>query len=157
MKNSIICLIVMCLLTLSFSGCKKSTHTPDPIIPDTTKPTVSITKPTVGQIFIPGNTINFQASFADNDKLGSYDITITKKITGGFILKNVPTPVAWSYTKGSVSFTTGLKTKDITYDILIPLDINGSPLATGDYNFIVTITDAAGNITTTTDLYIKIN
>lgn len=156
MKNSINCLIVMCFLTLVISGCKKSTHTPDPV-PDTIKPAISVSKPTVGQIFIPGNTINFQASFTDNDKLGSYDIAITKKITGGFILKNVPTPVPWSYTKGSVSFPTGLKIKDITYDILIPLDINGSPLAIGDYNFLVTCIDASGNTTTTPDLYITIH
>jgi len=158
MKTAIKHLIFITLLITVVNGCKKGGTTPDPIIPDTTKPSVSITKPTVGQIFIPGNTINFEATFTDNDKLASYDIAITKKIAGGFILKNVPSPVPWSYTKGSVNFPTGLKLKDITYDILIPLDINAAPLSTGDYNFVVTCTDASGNITTTpSNLYIKIN
>lgn len=157
MKKSIQYFVVICLLVSVFSACKKSS-TPAPLpIPDTTKPTISVTKPTVGQVFIPGSTINFQATFTDNDKLGNYDIAITKKIPVGFILKNVPVPVKWSYTKGSVSFPTGSKTKDILYDILIPLDINGSPLEKGDYNFVVTCTDASGNVTTTNDLYIKIN
>ena len=158
MKTAIKYLIVSTLLITVVYGCKKGGTTPEPIIPDTTVPTISVTKPTAGQVFVPGNTITFQASFTDNDKLGSYDIAITKKITSAFILKNVPTPVPWSYTKGSVSFPTGPKTTDITYDIHIPLDINGSPLATGDYNFVVTCTDAAGNITITpSNLYIKIN
>lgn len=145
-------LIIICFLITSLSGCKKnSTPTPDPIIPDTTKPTILITKPNGVDAFVPGNTIIFQATFADNNKLGSYDIAITKVVTGGLILKNVPTPVAWSYTKSATSFTTGVKQQEINLsDITIPLFIGTSPVATGKYNFKVTCIDGSNNSASTT-------
>ena len=157
MKNPIKYIVLIYLFATILSGCKKSS-TPEPIIPDTTKPTITIVKPTAGQIFILGTPITFQATFADNVKLGSYDITITKVITSGFILKNVPTPIAWSYTKGSTNFTSIDKQQEINLnDITIPLLIGTSPVTTGDYNFKVTCADAAGNISIPTTLVIKIN
>ena len=147
----------MCFLTLNFFGCKKSSHTPDPVIPDTTKPTITIVKPTAGQIFIVGTPITFQATFADNVKLGSYDITITKVITTGYILKNVPTAVAWSYTRSTTNFTSEKQQEINLSDINIPLLIGTSPVETGNYNFTVTCIDAAGNTAIPTTIVIKIN
>jgi hypothetical protein len=145
MKNPAKCLILICLLVLNFTNCKKSSNTPDPVIPDTTKPTITIVKPTAGQIFIVGSSITFQATFADNIKLGSYNIAITKVITSGFILKNVPTAVAWSYTKSTTNFTSE-KQQDIDVsDINIPLLIGNSPVLTGKYNFTVNCVDASNN------------
>jgi len=156
MKNAVKYLIINSMLIIMVCGCKKGSTTPDPIIPDTTKPTISITQPTAGKEFVAGNTITFQATFADNVKLKSYDITISKVLATGFILKNVPTPVAWSYVKSATSFTSGVKQQDITLsDIIIPMDISGSPVATGDYNFKVNCIDGSDNSISTT-LVIKI-
>ena len=150
-------LLILTSLTLFLCfGCKKKDTTPV-VIPDTTKPSITITSPTAGQSFIVGNTIAFQASFSDNELLKTYDITINKVITGGFLLKNVPTPVAWSYSKTATNFNTGVKQQSITLnDITIPTLINSSPVATGKYNFKVTCIDGSNNTTETT-IEININ
>ena len=156
MRTATKSLIVISLLITMVYGCKKG-GTPDPVIPDTTKPTISITKPTAGQVFVPGNTITFQATFTDNEKLGSYEIAITKVVASGFILKIVPIYEAWVYTKSFTSFSSGVKQADINFDISIPLlNANNTSIAPGDYNFKVTCVDAAGNIASLTNV-IKIN
>ena len=150
-------LIVISLLTAMFCGCKKGGSTPEPIIPDTTKPTISIVKPTAGQTFVPGNTIAFQATFTDNEKLKSYDIAITKVVASAMVLKNVPVLEAWSYSKASTSFNSGVKQADITYDIPIPLlNANSTSISPGKYNFKVTCIDGADNSISTT-IEININ
>ena len=150
-------LLVFTYLTIFLCvGCKKKDTTPV-VVPDTTKPTITITSPTAGQSFIVGNTIVFQASFSDNELLKTYDIAISKVITVGFILKNVPTPVAWTYTKSATNFNIGVKQQSITLnDITIPTLINSSPVATGKYNLKVTCVDGSNNTAETT-LEININ
>ena len=147
--------LIFTILTLFLCvGCKKKDTTPV-VIPDTTKPIITITSPTAGQSFIVGNTIPFQASFSDNELLKTYEITISKVITGGFILKNVPTPVAWSYAKSATSFNTGVKQQSITLnDITIPTLINSSPVATGKYNLKVTCVDGSNN---SSEIILEIN
>ncbi|MEI6140062.1 MAG: DUF4625 domain-containing protein [Mariniphaga sp.] len=150
-------ILVFSFLTLVLcTGCKKKDTTPV-VVPDTTKPIITITSPTAGQTFIVGNTIPFQASFSDNELLKTYEITISKVITSGYILKNVPTPVAWSYSKSATSFNTGVKQQPITLsDITIPTMINTSAVATGKYNFKVTCIDGSNN-SSETILEININ
>jgi len=146
MRNAFKFFIVISLLFTTLYGCKKGGTTPEPIIPDTTLPSISITKPTAGQAFVAGNAITFQATFSDNDKIASYEIAINKVIATGLILKNVVTPVNWSFTKSSTSFTSGVKLQEINLtDIIIPMDIGGKPVATGKYNFKVTCLDGSGN------------
>ena len=146
MRNAFKFFIVISLLFTTLYGCKKGGTTPEPIIPDTTLPSISITKPTAGQAFVAGNAITFQATFSDNDKIASYEIAINKVIATGLILKNVVTPVNWSFTKSSTSFTSGVKLQEINLtDIIIPMDIGGKPVATGKYNFKVTCIDGSGN------------
>jgi hypothetical protein len=146
--------ILVGLLVSILSCSKKGNVAP---VPDTTNPTITITQPTAGQVFAVGNTITFQASFADNDKLGSYSITITKVISSGMVLKNVLTPVAWSYSKSATSFTTGVKQQNITLnDITIPLLIGTSPVLTGKYDFNVSCVDGSNNSASTT-IEININ
>ena len=157
MQTSFKYLIVISLLTTMFCSCKKGGSTPEPIIPDTTKPAISIVKPTAGQIFVPGNTIAFQATFTDNEKLKSYDIAITKVVASAMVLKNVPVLEAWSYTKASTSFTSGVKQADITFDIPIPLlNTNSTSISPGKYNFKVTCVDGSDNSISTT-IEININ
>ena len=149
-------LLILISLTIFFCfGCKKKDTTPV-VVPDTTKPVITINSPTAGQSFIVGNTIAFQASFSDNELLKTYDIAINKVITGGFLLKNVPTPVAWSYAQSATNFNTGVKLQSITLNISIPTLINSSPVATGKYNFKVTCIDGSNNTAETT-LEININ
>ena len=52
---------------LIFPNCSKGGSNPPLMVPDTTKPTISITKPSTGQAFTAGNTILLQATFSDNE------------------------------------------------------------------------------------------
>ena len=153
MKTPVNYLIIISLLAIiTFSGCKKGgSPVPEPVVPDTTKPTINITKPTAGQSLTVGSLLAFQATFSDNVQLKSYEIVISKVIAGGLTLKSVPTPVDWSYTKSATSFGTGAKQQEITLgDITIPMDISGKPVSTGKYNFKVTCVDSSNNSTDTT-------
>jgi hypothetical protein len=154
-------LIIIFLTTAIFSSCKKkSSVIAEP--PDTTKPTITITQPTAGQAFVTGNTIAFQATFSDNKELKSYEVTVSKVVTSGMILKIVPLVVPFSYPKSGISFGkgtfgTGVKQQDITLsDIVIPLHTATEIVATGKYNVKVTCTDTANN-TAETILEININ
>jgi len=145
MKTILQYFIISGLLITIVIGCKKGGSQIEPVIPDTIDPMISITQPKVGQSFVPGNTITFQANFYDNVKLGSYAIAITKVVASGCVLKNAPTPVDWSYTVVPTNFNSGVKQQTINLsDIVIPLDISGKPIAKGKYNFKVTCIDAAG-------------
>ena len=138
------------------TGCKKkSSVVPEPVvIPDTTKPTITITQPTAGQAYVTGNTIAFQATFSDNKELKSYEVTVSKVVTSGMILKIVPLVKPFSYTK-SATFGTGVKQQDITLsDIVIPLHTATELVATGKYNVKVTCSDTAGN---TAEVILEIN
>lgn len=135
MKNTIKNLIVICLVISSFYGCKKDKATPDATIP-----TISITKPVASQAYLPGDTVTFMATFSDNEVLKNYEIAITTAVVDG-----------WNYTKASTSFDAGVKQQVITLsDIIIPLSINGKPVAAGKYNMKVTCKDASNNMSETT-------
>lgn len=146
------CLIIACLLVVNFTGCNKGGSTgPDPVIPDTTKPTVVITKPTAAQVFAPGSPIIFEASFSDNVKLKSYEIKVSKVVTGGLIVKNVPLSVSFSYIKDATSFNTDAKKQSITLsDINIPANNPIAIVTPGNYNFEVSCLDASDNKVSTT-------
>jgi len=149
--------IILFLLLISISGCKKSGTTPDPVITDTAKPTISILKPSVGQTFVAGNTIPFQATFNDNKELKSYEIAISKVVTGGSILKNVPTSVPFSYLKSSTNFASGTKQQEVNLgDITIPSNTANAFVTPGKYNFKVICVDGSNN-STETILEININ
>ncbi len=150
-------LLTITLLLLFFLGCKKGSTGPDPIIPDTIKPTITITKPTAAQAFNAGTTIPFEASFSDNVKLQNYEVAISKTPAGGFILKNVPTSLPFSYTKSLTNFNTGVKQQNIILsDIAIPANNTTTITTPGNYNLKVTCFDGSGNKTETI-LVISIN
>jgi hypothetical protein len=123
---------------------KKNTIIAEP--PDTTKPTITIVQPAAGQAFVTGNTTAFQATFSDNKELKSYEVTVSKVVTSGMILKIVPLVKPFSYTKSTTSFGTGVKQQEVTLsDIVIPLHTATELVATGKYNVKVSCTDAANN------------
>ena len=138
------------ILVLTLSGCKNG-GTPDPVIPpDTSKPTITIIKPSAGQSFTNGTAILFQATFTDNEKLKSYDIAISQKVAGGMILKVVPVSTPFSYTKSSAGLSGG-KTQEVSLsDITIPANTATTIVTPGTYNFKVTCVDGADNSASTT-------
>jgi uncharacterized membrane protein len=156
MKISLQQFSVICLILITFAGCKKGTSTAPPVvIPDTTKPTLSIVKPTAAQQFAAGANIPFQVTLTDNEKLKSYDIAVSLKLAGGLILKIVPTSTPFSYTKSATTLGGG-KTQDVTVtDINIPANTATNIVTPGTYNFKVTCVDGSDNSNSTT-LEIKI-
>ena len=150
MKQIIKSTIAFTLFLVIVCSCSKGGGSAPPVvIPDTTKPSITITNPTPGQAFVAGASIPFQASFTDNEALKSYDVTITKKVVGGFVLKVVPTSVPFTYTKSS----TGLsgKSQNVTLsDILIPANTATTIVATGVYSVKVNCTDSSNNTNSTT-------
>lgn len=152
MKISYQLLIITSLLISTLTGCKKGSGAgPDPVIPDTTKPTISVTKPTAGQIFVSGNTIIFEATFNDNIKLKSYEIEVSKVVTSGFILKNVPISEPFGYIKSSTNFNPDVKQQNITLDdIIIPANSPTRIVTPGNYNFKVNCLDSSDNSASTT-------
>ena len=155
MKSTIKYLIVVNLLAGILSGCSKGGSNPPVVVPDTTKPTITITNPVAGTTFSAGSNIPFQATFADNVALQSYSVAVSQKVLGGLALKVVPTSVPFTYTKS----TTGLsgKSQPITLsDINIPANTATTIVTTGVYNLKVTCTDSSNNSANTT-LEITIN
>ena len=144
------------LVIFIVSGCSKGGSNPPVVVPDTTKPTISISKPTANQSFVAGNTIPFQATFSDNEKLKSYEVTVAKKITSGMVLKVVPTSTPFSYTKSTTGLAGG-KSQDISLnDITIPPNTAINIVTPGVYNFNVTCVDGSDN-SNSTILEITIN
>jgi hypothetical protein len=142
------------LFIFTCTGCSKKSGPAPVVTPDTTKPIISATKPTPGQVFTAGNTILFQATFSDNEKLKSYDIAISKKVLGGMVLKVVPTSTPFSYNKSSTSLNGG-KSQDVSLsDITIPANTATNIVTPGTYNFKVTCVDGSDNTTSTTIIFV---
>ncbi len=146
--------IVFSLLIITLFGCSKDSGTTPVVIPDTTKPTISISKPSAGQVFTSGIAvvnIPFEATFADNVNLKSYSVAISKKIVGGMILKIVPTSVPFAYTKSTTSLNSGVKSQVVTLsDINLPANTANQIVTTGVYNLTVTCNDGSDNLASTT-------
>ena len=147
MNSLIKYLKIFSFLVIAIWGCKKgASSTADPIVPDTTKPTITIVKPTAGQSFVPGNSILFQATFSDNTELKSYEISVSKVITGGLILKNVPTSIPFIYSKYATGFSAGVKQQEINLgDITIPANSASTITTPGKYNLKVICVDTSNN------------
>lgn len=112
---------------------------------DDVKPTISIVSPTDEQGFVPGDTIWFEATFTDDVELKSYKIEIHDDFDGHDHKSSVLG--AWHY-DGSWDFEKAQKTVNLKHGhIVIPTEVDGQPIAEGDYHFGVYCADAAGNET----------
>jgi len=148
MKYFIKYLFILGILIVTFNGCSKGGSNPPVVVPDTTKPTITITKPTAGQAFTAGSTILFAATLTDNEALKSCDVAISQKVTGSFALKVVPTSVPFTYTKSAISL--GGKSQDISLsDIIIPSNTATTIVTPGVYNVKVTCFDSSNNSSST--------
>jgi hypothetical protein len=136
MKSNILYLLFMAFGVLMVS-CSKDDK-------DTTKPQILIEEPAMNQVFYPGDEIHFGAEFIDNVELRSYKIDIHAN-EDSHDHKSTRGEGEWSFQK-SWEFEAGKKNAGIHHDeIVIPAEVDGVPIHTGDYHFLVYCTDKAGN------------
>lgn len=112
---------------------------------DTKKPVINLIEPEDEEVFFTGTEIHFEAEFSDDTELASYKIDIhfddghTHKSAG------LVDEVEFSFQK-SWDFEPGKKNALIHHhEIVIPELIDGKPVKTGHYHFMVFCTDKAGN------------
>lgn len=126
-------------------------HDHDTDGPDTTLPVISdqgiVANPVDCQVYHRGDTIAFCYAFADNDQLGNYNIEIHHNFdhhTHSTSAAECPqeqakTPVSpWVYNR-SFAIPAGSSSYVARVKIVIPATID-----TGDYHFMIRLTDQAG-------------
>lgn len=144
MKKIIPTLLFLCTLC----ACSSSD---DDESKDMTYPEISVegvvANPVNCEIYHRGDVIPFEYLFTDNQELGSYNIEIHQNFehhTHSTAAEECPMdevkePVKpWVYNQ-DFSIPAGLRTFKARHDILIPADID-----TGDYHFMIRLTDYAG-------------
>ncbi len=154
MKLSITYLIGLTLFISVLSGCSKGGSSAPVVVPDTTKPIIVISSPSAGQTFTAGGTIPIQVAFSDNDALKNYDLTISKNLTSGVILKVVPISVAFTYSSGTTTLSG--KAQSATLNIAIPSNSPTQIVTPGTYDLKVNCLDSSNNTASLT-LIITIN
>lgn len=145
MKNFYLTLTLLCAL------CACSSSDDETETKDMTYPVINITDivavPTDCQVFKRGDVIPFNYLFTDNMELGAYNIEIhhnfdhhthsTSSVECPMEAKKAPVK-AWVYNQ-DFTIPAGQRTFTARHDIAIPSDID-----TGDYHFMVRLTDRAG-------------
>lgn len=144
MKKIIPTLLFLCTLC----ACSSSD---DDESKDMTYPEISVegvvANPVNCEIYHRGDVIPFEYLFTDNQELGSYNIEIHQNFehhTHSTAAEECPMdevkePVKpWVYNQ-DFSIPAGLRTYKARHDILVPADID-----TGDYHFMIRLTDYAG-------------
>lgn len=136
MKQISIVLIALAF-TAFLSSCSKDDN-------DTTPPVILLIEPADDDTLFIGHGVHLDMELSDDVKLKSYKIDIHSNLDGHDHTKSAMADVAWSFSKSwDVS---GLRNTDIHHhEIVVPTEINGSPIASGDYHFAVYCTDEAGN------------
>ena len=137
-------LILPVLLVLVIFSCKKNSTSDGPpvVVPDTTKPTISLVDPTASKIITLGTAMHLQMDLSDNVELKSYKVTISKSLKG-------VTTSDWAYTN-TWTIPSGKKTFAVNHnEILVPLTYTGNQVTLGNYDMLITCTDLAGNEATT--------
>jgi hypothetical protein len=136
-------LVLMLLTAFACGGDKSVTETPPIVVPDTTKPVITLADPTPAKTIILGATLHLQMDLSDNVELKSYKVTIAKS------LKGVVTS-DWSFTQ-TWTIPAGKKTITINHsEITVPLTVTGNQTTTGNYDMTILCTDMAGNENSTT-------
>lgn len=136
MKKTIISATVILALAIFMSACEKG---------DTEKPVITINAPETEEVLYIGQDVHFEVEFSDNVELNSYKVDIHSNFDGHSHKNLSEDGVAWSFQQ-SWEFDEGQKNAHVHHhEIVIPDDIDGEEIATGDYHFMVYCTDAEGN------------
>ena len=144
MKKTYFSLMLLCALSACGSDDDEETK-------DMTYPVINTTDivavPTDCQVFKRGDVIPLNVLFTDDTELGSYNVEIhnnfdhhthsTSSIECSMDAKKEPKK-PWIYNQ-DFDIPSGQKTFTARHDIAIPSDID-----TGDYHFMVRLTDRAG-------------
>ena len=143
MKKLFLSLTLLCALCACSSSDDETKDMTYPVI--NTTDIVAI--PTDCNVFRRGEVIPFNYLFTDDTELGSYNIEIhhnfdhhthsTSSVECPMEVKKDPVK-AWVYNK-DFTIPAGQRTFTARHDIAIPSDID-----TGDYHFMVRLTDRAG-------------
>lgn len=120
----------------------------------TEKPVISNLKPTEGENLQIGKNIDFAADVSAESGLKSYKIDIHNDFDGHGHTKGIEDSVAFSYTKiwttdktGGESLLGKQKASLLHNEIEIPTSLDGKPVRTGNYHFILYVVDQDGNET----------
>ncbi|MCK9413637.1 MAG: DUF4625 domain-containing protein [Prolixibacteraceae bacterium] len=141
--------IMPVLLVLFVVSCKKggTTDVPPVVVPDTTKPTISIVDPTANKIITLGTAMHLQMDLSDNVELKSYKVTIAKSLKG-------VTTSDWAYSN-TWAIPAGKKALAVNHnEILVPLTFTGNQVTLGNYDVLITCEDLAGNSATATSVVV---
>ncbi len=132
-------IFALVFLTIAlFASCEKEEA-------DTTKPTITVNAPGDEEVLYTGVDVHFDVDFADDVELKSYKVDIHSNFDGHEHKNPTADSIAWTFQK-SWSFDAGLKNSHVHHhEIVIPTEVDGVKLATGDYHFMIYCTDAAGN------------
>jgi hypothetical protein len=136
MRQISIVLIALAFTTF-FSSCTKDDN-------DTTPPVIVLIEPADDDTLFIGHEVHLDMELSDDVKLKSYKIDIHSNLDGHDHTKSATANATWSFTKSWD--LSGLRNTDIHHhEIIVPTEINGVPIAAGDYHFAVYCTDEAGN------------
>ncbi len=144
-KNLFVTMVA--LLAIGFVSCRKEKI-------DTEKPTITIHAPhNQGHLLIGGkNGVHFDVEFADNVALKSYKVDIHNNFDGHShqlpAVQRVQAnndSIAFSFMRAWNTIEGQKNAKVHQHEIKIPVEINGKPVKTGNYHFVVYCLDKAGN------------
>lgn len=110
---------------------------------DTEKPVIILNVPTDHEAHLPGEELHLEADFSDNVELGSYKVEI-HSAADGHEHRGENAEGEWFYTQ-TAEIPAGLKITSIHEHIMIPTEVNGTPIAEGHYHLGIFLTDKAGN------------
>lgn len=135
---------------------------------DNQAPTISLIAPEDEEPIKPGSEIHFEVKFEDNVALGSYKVNIhgafdghshnhTKTGSTGDSLAFEKTWLEQEFVRAGEEPIAGKRSVTLHHHkMTIPTEINGKPLKSGHYHFLVYCTDKAGIETfTAREIYIS--
>lgn len=147
-KNVFILSIVSFFTVIVFSSCQQ-----DEV--DVTKPTITLHSPKDHAVLAIGDEhgIHFDVEFEDDTSLASYKVNIHAAFDGhdhGHAQKTISSTasndsIPYDFTKVWIDIAGQKSAKVHHHEIVIPKEINGKPVQTGDYHFMVFCVDKAGN------------
>lgn len=147
-KNVFILSVLAISFAFGFSSCQKEEV-------DIEQPTITLNSPTAHAVLTIGDEhgVHLDMELADNVALSSYKINIHANFDGHHHAPRQKAPsisaqndsVPFEFTKIWTDIN-GQKTAKIHHhEIIIPKELNGKPVKTGDYHLIIYCLDKAGN------------